>query len=549
MKKYIPLILFTLISVCSFGQSWTTIANYQKPLGVWVTAIFRLPSDTVSNKTGVASISGVIYSGNGTYWQQVGKDYFSGFGTTLSGTTFGVDSLVFTSWASRKKLGDSIVSLLGSYVPTSRTLTINSTALDFSTNRSWNVGLQSATDVDTVSTHVLKFKGLVITGTTNHSGFGFGDNAVRLLDTLAVDVDSHGIMDLRVIRGSATHSNGYASFDVAASLTDANGYNYDHVSAFQSRPTINTTGTMSAVYGGWSSPDINRVTLTDVYGWYNAGYSSFIASATVTNETGFYAAGTSRATNNYGFVGAMTAGANRWNLYMSGTAINYLNGPLTIGTNNSNARKLNVNGTVGINKDSVTLITSAGSNDILVLDTTTNQVKRISASSIGGGVTTMAAIGSSANANGASISGSTLTLQPASASFGGVVTTGTQTFGGAKTIASTASGVLTLDGSNVNGVYQTWQNGGTLYGFIGTGLVTGALGEYSIRSQSNLVFSSNGSTERWRINTTGTLVGNGTGITLGSMADGSAPNSTLYYSTTQSKLVWKDSGGTVNVLY
>lgn len=54
----------------------------------------------------------------------------------------------------------------------------------------------------------------------------------------------------------------------------------------------------------------------------------------------------------------------------------------------------------------------------------------------GGGVTTMAAIGSSPNANGATISGSTLNLEPASASFGGVVTTGTQTIAGVKTFSS-----------------------------------------------------------------------------------------------------------------
>jgi hypothetical protein len=54
----------------------------------------------------------------------------------------------------------------------------------------------------------------------------------------------------------------------------------------------------------------------------------------------------------------------------------------------------------------------------------------------GGGVTTMAAIGATPNANGATISGSTLNLQPASASFGGVVTTGTQTFVGEKTFTS-----------------------------------------------------------------------------------------------------------------
>ena len=39
------------------------------------------------------------------------------------------------------------------------------------------------------------------------------------------------------------------------------------------------------------------------------------------------------------------------------------------------------------------------------------------------------------------------------------------------------------------------------------------------------------------------------GIRIGSLADGSAANNSLYYSTTQSKLVFKDAGGTVNVLY
>lgn len=68
----------------------------------------------------------------------------------------------------------------------------------------------------------------------------------------------------------------------------------------------------------------------------------------------------------------------------------------------------------------------------------------ISASNLSGtntGDITLAAIGSSANANGASLSNQVLTLQPASASFGGVVTTGTQTFAGAKTF----SGEVTIN--------------------------------------------------------------------------------------------------------
>lgn len=70
-------------------------------------------------------------------------------------------------------------------------------------------------------------------------------------------------------------------------------------------------------------------------------------------------------------------------------------------------------------------------------------------SSLGGssGVTTMAAVGSSPNANGASISGSTLTLQPASITQPGVVSNTTQTFLGNKTI----SGQLVVDPGATDG--------------------------------------------------------------------------------------------------
>jgi hypothetical protein len=48
--------------------------------------------------------------------------------------------------------------------------------------------------------------------------------------------------------------------------------------------------------------------------------------------------------------------------------------------------------------------------------------------------------------------------------------------------------------------------------------------------------------------TLGKLTANGA-ITPATLTDAAAPNSAVYYSSTQSKLVYKDSGGTVNVLY
>jgi hypothetical protein len=62
------------------------------------------------------------------------------------------------------------------------------------------------------------------------------------------------------------------------------------------------------------------------------------------------------------------------------------------------------------------------------------------------GDVTLSAIGSTANANGASLTGQALTLQPANATYGGIVSTTTQSFAGAKTL--TDSLTLSLASGN-----------------------------------------------------------------------------------------------------
>lgn len=54
-------------------------------------------------------------------------------------------------------------------------------------------------------------------------------------------------------------------------------------------------------------------------------------------------------------------------------------------------------------------------------------------------ISSLTAIGSSANANGMTVTSGVLNLEPASASFGGVVTTGTQTMAGAKTFSTSVT--------------------------------------------------------------------------------------------------------------
>jgi hypothetical protein len=76
---------------------------------------------------------------------------------------------------------------------------------------------------------------------------------------------------------------------------------------------------------------------------FRATQSTFGAGSTVTNQIGFEVDATLiGATNNFGFRGLIPSGTNRWNLYMDGTASNYMAGSLGIGATNLTGRSLSV---------------------------------------------------------------------------------------------------------------------------------------------------------------------------------------------------------------
>ncbi len=71
---------------------------------------------------------------------------------------------------------------------------------------------------------------------------------------------------------------------------------------------------------------------------------------------------------------------------------------------------------------------------------------------------TIAAIGTTPNANGMTLSTQQLNLEPASASFGGIVTTGAQTFAGAKTFNGGIIGALTGNASTATALAANGTN-------------------------------------------------------------------------------------------
>jgi hypothetical protein len=107
------------------------------------------------------------------------------------------------------------------------------------------------------------------------------------------------------------------------------------------------SGVTSTVYSFVSSlnTSASAFTLSNYYHFY-AAQNTIGAGSAVTNQYGFIVENSLiGATNNYGFFGNIASGTNRWNLYMAGTAANYMAGQLLIGTTTTSAFALDVNGT------------------------------------------------------------------------------------------------------------------------------------------------------------------------------------------------------------
>lgn len=85
--KYILILFFSIISIIANGQDDTTkYAKYPNTYGIqypriWGTKVVRIPTDTLSSKSGIAQIGSNLYVGNGTKWTLSG-------GTTIDTTKY-----------------------------------------------------------------------------------------------------------------------------------------------------------------------------------------------------------------------------------------------------------------------------------------------------------------------------------------------------------------------------------------------------------------------------------------------------------------------------
>lgn len=139
--------------------------------------------------------------------------------------------------------------------------------------------------------------------------------------------------DGKVAVGSSP--NAIAALTLGKTITGgATAYGQINSSTIQSDVTTNAVSFFSSL-----STQATAFTASNIR-HFSAANITIGAGSSVTTQVGFNTGALSGATNNYAFQGGVPAAANSYNLYMSGTADNFLQGSLGIGSSSINASAL-----------------------------------------------------------------------------------------------------------------------------------------------------------------------------------------------------------------
>jgi hypothetical protein len=194
---------------------------------------------------------------------------------------------------------------------------------------------------------------LTATGTASGSIGGSGTSGYVPKFTGTAAIGNSNIQDsgTLITLGSNTYVNGALgigtttltgySLNVGKNITGATtAYGVRSQGTVQSDVT-----TLVSNYGSLLNTAAASFTLTD-FVHHRSMQGTIGSGSVVTNQYGYFSDSSMiGATNNFGFYGNIPSGTNRWNIYMGGTAKNYLNGSLLIGSTIDAGYKLDVTGT------------------------------------------------------------------------------------------------------------------------------------------------------------------------------------------------------------
>jgi hypothetical protein len=267
-------------------------------VGIGATVVTQFGLRVAKNITGSTSSVGIYSDGQIQSGVTVRAEYF-GTSSSTQGATFTLATLShFRANQGTFGASSTVTTQVGFDVTSALIGATNNYAfrgqIASGTNR-WNLYMDGTADN--------YMSGSLGIGSTSLAGY-----SLRISKTITGAISSYGIRNAGVIQSDVTSS---AIYYESTAATQAASFTL---------PTL-----------------IN----------FRASQGTFGATSTVTNQFGFVVdSSLIGATNNYGFYGQIASGTNRWNLYMQGTAANYLNGTTLIGTttDNSTGAKLQVNG-------------------------------------------------------------------------------------------------------------------------------------------------------------------------------------------------------------
>ena len=284
--------------------------------------------------------------------------------------------------------------------------------------------------------------------------------------------------------GSGSSTNGSYNTGLGVSALNANTTGYTNTAMGISSLASNAGGYQNTAIGGWSlfsnTEGYHNTAMGQSAMYYNTtGYqntslgrlalhvnTSGYQNTAVGNDAGLYtnAGGNNQTSNTSVYIGHDTrasASGNVNEIVIGASARG--NGSNTVQIGNSSITNVKTSGTL-----------TAGTITFPNTDGTANQVLTTNGSGVASwstpttAVTTIGSIAGSSTANGATISGATLTLAPADGTNGGIVTNGTQTFAGSKTFGSdlTVNGKVIVGASSAASASAVLEATSTTQGFL-----------------------------------------------------------------------------------
>lgn len=253
----------------------------------------------------------------------------------------------------------------------------SSTAAAFTLAELFYYRLQQGTFSGTVTTQYGYYVDSTMTGATNNYGF-YGNIAVSGTArwNFYMNGTAPNLINGALSIGSNTGAIGYSSLLVSRNMTG----NVITVGVGLSGAVQSDSTAAAWYYNTTVATQATTFTVGNIV-HYRADQGTFGLGSTVTTQSGFTAtANLIGATNNYGFRGLIPSGTGRWNLYMDGTAINFLSGALLVGSNVDNTiDKLQVSGSgrfsgnVTItNNQNLYLLDTAGNPGFRIINTSSN---------------------------------------------------------------------------------------------------------------------------------------------------------------------------------